>query len=108
MKRLGVADEARETMNTSDIVRAAIPDASDELCNHVLWGRTAFPFVQLTARDLYRAASAFWRAQERGNQLCDMCHRLEQPGRWLCVKCDKAMTPNVGVEPHSAAGKDLK
>jgi hypothetical protein len=80
-------------MNTHEVVRAAIPTASDDLCSHILWGRTAFPFSPLSARDLYRAASAYRRASAKALTLCDMCHRLEEPGKWLCASCRAALKP---------------
>jgi hypothetical protein len=80
-------------MDSHEIVRAAIPTASDELCSHILWGRTPFPFTSLTARDLYRAASAYRRAADQGLTMCDMCHRLATPGTWLCASCREALKP---------------
>lgn len=41
-------------MLTSDVIRAAIPNADESICEHILWGRTAFPFIPLTAKDIYR------------------------------------------------------
>lgn len=79
-------------MTGTDIVRAAITDASDELAEHILWSRTPFPFMRVTARDLYRAASRYRRAGERGRELCDFCDRLVPDGqRFLCDSCSRAL-----------------
>jgi len=43
-------------MTHAEIIRKAIPNADDELCEFILWGRTPFPAGSITARDLYQAA----------------------------------------------------
>lgn len=77
-------------MDSHTIVRAAIPGATDELCSHILWGRTPFPCGAITVRSLYRAASAWRRAGEHGIQLCDLCHR-KTDGGWTCARCAAAL-----------------
>lgn len=74
-------------MTADDIVRAAIPGASEDLVSHILWGRTPFPFARVTAQDLYRAASAWRRSTEHGFQLCDHCHNPAEPGKYECRRC---------------------
>jgi hypothetical protein len=93
-------------MDSHQIDRAAIPTASDELCSHVLWGRTCFPFGAVTPRDLYRAADRYRRAAEHGKQLCDMCDRLEVHGTWMCAQCRSALTPNASFSRHQQAGTE--
>lgn len=88
-------------MTGDEIVRAAIPDASESLCSHILWGRTPFPMGRVTARDLYRAASAFRRAKEHGFQLCDHCHNPAEPGKFECRRCRAALSVRPAVQ-HSA------
>ncbi len=73
------------------VVRAAIPGASDGLCEHVLWGRTAFPAKGVSARDIYRAASRLRRATDKGERLCDTCDRKASPGKWSCAHCRAAL-----------------
>lgn len=73
------------------IIRAAIPDADDGVCEVVLWGRTPFPFAPVSARELYRAAHGLARANRRGVQLCDFCPRPAGPTRWLCALCEKVL-----------------
>jgi hypothetical protein len=75
------------SLTTADCVRAAIPDASDDLCNHIIWGRTPYPFMKLTARDFYKAASRWRRAAEHGIRLCDFCDRLAAGDSWTCNPC---------------------
>lgn len=74
-------------MQISEIIRAAIPGAMDEVCEYVLWERTAYPFAKLTARDIYRAASRWKRARDAGNCLCEYCDRLASRGSRLCPSC---------------------
>lgn len=76
----------------SDIIRAAIPGASDDVCQHVLWGRTPFPFKKLTARDIYKAASGYIRSARRGTYLCDHCHRIADYDIYECVGCHDGRT----------------
>jgi hypothetical protein len=76
----------------ADIIRAAIPGADPALCEHILWGRTPFPVGRVTARDLYRAASAWKRAAEHGIVLCEFCHRIARAGKFTCQKCEDAFS----------------
>lgn len=78
-------------MNAAAIVRAAIPQADNDLVDHVLWGRTCFPFGRVTARDLYRAASRLARAQAGGHVLCDLCDNRALPTRYTCQQCAAAL-----------------
>ena len=74
-------------MNAEDIVRAAIPNASEGLVNHMLWGRTPFPFTKVTARDLYKASAGYKRAWDKGNNLCDHCNRIADYNTYTCKTC---------------------
>jgi len=78
-------------MLISDVIRAAIPNADESTCEHILWGRTAFPFISLTAKDIYRAASSFQRAKIKNTRLCDWCHRIAQEGKTECKSCYDAL-----------------
>lgn len=77
-------------MNAEDIVRAAIPNASEGLVNYMLWGRTSFPFTSVSARDLYKAASGYKRAWDGGKQLCDLCH-IADYDKYTCKSCEDAL-----------------
>lgn len=79
-------------MDGYQIIRAAIPGASAELCEHVLWGRTPFPCGTVYAKTLYRAAHGFIRATRQGKNLCDWCHRLASPDGYLCDGCREALS----------------
>ena len=74
-------------MTFAQIIRAAIPDADAAICDHILWGRTPYPFTKLTARDIYKAAYRFKRASDHGKQLCDFCDNLALPDAWTCKTC---------------------
>lgn len=78
-------------MQAFAVIRRAIPEASDELCDHVLWGRTAYPFVDLTPRALYRAADRLRRAEAAGRTLCDHCDNQAATGRYMCASCAAAL-----------------
>lgn len=78
-------------LTAADIIRAAIPDADDELCDFIVWARTPFPMTRTNAREFFRAASQWRRAQAKGNQLCDRCDRIAEPDHWQCAPCRDAL-----------------
>jgi len=78
-------------MTFKQVVQAAIPGASEELADFIIWNRTPFPMGEVTARSLYRAASAWRRANEHGINLCDFCHRIAMKDHWTCEQCDRAL-----------------
>lgn len=82
-------------MNPQQIVRAAIPRASDELVDHVLFGRTPYPLAPVSAQSLYKAAYRFRRAWENGTKLCTFCDRRAIPGEWECERCARALGINL-------------
>jgi hypothetical protein len=87
-----------------EVIRAAIPGASDELCNWVLWERTAWPMERPSARALYRAASGLRRAEARGEVLCDFCNRLaEEPTGAIMPKCGRCRASLQRLREASAA-----
>lgn len=77
-------------MNVEELVKAGYPGATPRIIEHVMWGRTAFPFVKLDARTIIKAASGFYRATMKGLVLCDFCHRLAVKGDSLCESCQSA------------------
>lgn len=79
------------TFNGGIVIRAAIPGASDELCDFILWGRTPYPCGPVTPRSLFKAASAWRRAEEHGLRLCDWCHRLALANDSVCGVCRAAL-----------------
>jgi hypothetical protein len=94
-------------MTPADCIRAAIPGADDALCDHIVWGRTPFPFTKLSARDFYRAARCFKRAQDHGISLCDFCDNIAV-NKFCCKACDDALHqphPDSAVlRPHRGDG----
>jgi len=82
-------------MQIQEIIKAAIPGASDALCEHIVWGRTAYPFAQITAKGFYQAASRYKRAHDHGFSLCDCCDRKVDRGHSVCPSCDKALRSSV-------------
>jgi hypothetical protein len=78
-------------MLTREVIRKAIPEASDELCHDILWERTPFPMGKVTARSLYKAADRLRRANANGRQLCELCDNVARPGKFDCQSCDAAM-----------------
>lgn len=77
-------------MNALTVIRAAIPNASEELCEHIVWGRTPFPFAKVPAQALYKAASRYARAKQNNVSLCDWCDN-KATIRDLCANCAKAL-----------------
>ena len=88
---MAIDGKVREVDTVQSVVRVAIPGASDGLCDHVVWGRTAFPAKGVTAQDMYRAASRLRRATDKGERLCDTCDRKAELGRWTCAHCSAAL-----------------
>jgi len=78
-------------MTPAEIIRKAIPDAPNEVCESILWGRTPFPLSPITPRLLYRAADRWRRAEAAGRQLCDHCDNIVIPGRYLCKRCARVL-----------------
>ena len=74
-------------MTALEVVRAAIPDATEAVVEHILWGRTPFPCVGISARQLYQAAVSFRRAKANGIELCAYCHRPALEPDSLCASC---------------------
>lgn len=79
-------------MTTHDIIKAAIPNADDEICSFILWARTPFPVGAITARSLYSAARRFQRAVNGGFRLCDFCDRIAEDNKSVCAKCHRALS----------------
>lgn len=76
----------------ADVIRAAIPDADEAMCDYILWDRTPFPFKQLTARELYKTAASFHRGQRAGITFCDLCPRPAVVHlSYLCIPCHRAL-----------------
>ena len=58
-------------MNAAEIIRNAIPNASDLLVEIILWERTPFPVGAVTAKTLYKTEAGDSR---RSSDSC--CHRI--------------------------------
>lgn len=76
-----------------EIIRAAIPNATEELAEEILWGRTPFPIGRVSAKDLYKAASRFERAAKNEIALCDFCNNKVTGVYAVCDSCNKALNP---------------
>jgi len=77
-------------MTPHDIVRGAIPDASDDLCSFIVWAMTPFPF-RVDAKEIYRAASRAKRAGANGIRICEHCRNRAEPDLWCCARCEAAL-----------------
>lgn len=78
-------------MNVEIAIKAGFPAATAADVDHIVWGRTPYPFAKLGLRDFYKAASRYRRACDNGLRLCDMCDRLAMLGDWVCAGCDAAL-----------------
>lgn len=74
----------------ADVIRAAMPDASQDECEWVLWERTPYPMGHVTARSLFKAASRFGRATASGIRLCELCNNRAED-KWTCGACQRAL-----------------
>jgi hypothetical protein len=79
-------------MKITQVIQAAIPGATMEQCDYILWERTPFPAGDITARLLYRAASSFRRAIEHKIMLCSFCHNKVFGDESECFKCTEALS----------------
>lgn len=84
-------------MTPADCIRAAIPGANDELVHHIVWGRTPYPFMKLSARDFYKAASRLRRAEAKGIRLCDFCDNIAVDG-WNCQACTMRWRNRIQIQ----------
>ena len=76
------------------VVRAAIPDADDEIVSFIMWARTPYPFGTVSARSIYKAAATLQRAGFNHVRLCDHCdNRARGPEAWECERCYRALYP---------------
>lgn len=79
------------------IIKAAIPNASTEYCDWLLWSRTSYPFGKVTAKNLYKAASRLNRAHKNGLRLCELCDNIAIQESSLCKRCSMILPKNPGV-----------
>jgi len=78
-------------MTFAEVIRNAIPDASVDMCEYILWNRTPYPMGKVTARDLYKAANRVLRAGRNSISLCDMCDNKCAPGSYCCDHCEASI-----------------
>lgn len=78
-------------MNAEQIIKAAIPSATDELINYIVWGRTPFPFGPVSAKHLYKAASGYQRAMANNISLCELCDNKVPTGEYTCDRCESVL-----------------
>lgn len=88
-------------MRIFDVIRNAIPEADDGLCDHILWDRTPFPCGPITPRSLYSAAHRWRRAAIKGKDLCEFCDKLATESDSLCNTCRYVLyrqpSPELGL-----------
>lgn len=89
-------------MTAEEVIRAAIPDASEALCEHIVWARTPAPCAPLTAQSLFKAAARWKRAELHGLTLCEFCDRLAVADDSLCARCSAALRSNAGIKPPAS------
>lgn len=81
-------------MTVMSIVKAAIPNATPETADYILWARTPYPAGAVTAKFLYQAARRFHRATQRGKSLCTWCDREVPKLGDDCERCAAVMKQN--------------
>ena len=79
-------------MNIQQIIKAAIPDADETVCDLILWERLPYPFAKLTAKDIYKAAHRFKRVAAKGGRLCDFCEKLVERDNRTCDICKNSLS----------------
>lgn len=78
-------------MTAAEVIRKAIPDASTDMCEYILWERTPYPMGQVTARSLYKVASRAKRAWDHRLTLCQLCDRKVEGKRIVCRRCERIL-----------------
>jgi hypothetical protein len=79
-------------MRIDEVVRKAIPNASDELVDFIVWNRTPYPIGRVTAESLYKAADRFERARRKGIYLCTFCdNKVENIKQMTCKRCEESL-----------------
>lgn len=78
-------------MMPSEIIQKTIPGISEEMIDYIIWCRTPHPFKALTAREVYKAADRWRRAQDHGIFLCEFCNNEARHDDWVCSKCERAL-----------------
>ena len=90
-------------MTAYDVVRNAIPDATDDLCEFIIWARTGYPSFWKTdnpVKEIYQAANRWARAKQNGRRLCEYCDTGTNLGMEfsvvvgddICERCRAAQT----------------
>ena len=74
-----------------EIIRAAIPGATEDFCEYFMWERTPYPFGRISAKNLYKWASSFRRAGENNVPLCDLCENMATNHKYTCNRCYDAL-----------------
>jgi len=82
-------------MRAFEIIKAAIPNADDELCEYIMWTRTSYPFDTITPKVLFSAARRFKRASDNKIKLCELCDRIADFDNCVCAKCHTALSPRI-------------
>lgn len=81
-------------MTFEEVIRAAIPNATADDCNYILWNRTGFPGFwrdKNIAREVFKAARRTARAALNHRRLCDFCDRVAMENEWLCSSCHREL-----------------
>lgn len=73
-------------MTFLELAKAAMPGATDEEADYVLWNHTPFPF-ETSPRVLYKRVAGYRRACANGKRQCETCFRLAKGGDWNCERC---------------------
>jgi hypothetical protein len=80
-------------MTFLELAKAALPGASNEDADYVLWNHTAFPF-ETSPRALYRSLSSYRRAAANGRRLCTTCNNIAVD-EWSCARCNRLIVESV-------------
>lgn len=76
----------------AEVVKAAIPDATPEIIDWVLWERTPYPCGKVSAKKIYKASSSFVRASVSGIKQCELCSKGRVFGEgFVCSRCKKQL-----------------
>lgn len=61
-------------MSIARIISEGYPHADASIADEIMWQRTAYPFIEPSAKELYKTANLLYRATCNNIALCEFCN----------------------------------
>lgn len=78
-------------MTPVDVIKTVFPDAHIDVCEYIIWNRTAYPF-EIKAKTLYKAAARYKRCLKNDICLCDYCNNKIDKSKYVCDNCKRNLS----------------